>query len=71
VPITRGRAEGAGVAEREADGDDDGDDDGLESLVVGFSGAGSLPLSGSEPPHAARSNVEETIRVASRNTGRA
>jgi hypothetical protein len=71
--MTLGRAEGAGVAERDSEGDADGLDglDDGESVVLGVSGAGSGDVSGSEPPHPARNNEAERISVASRNICRA
>jgi hypothetical protein len=71
--MTLGLAERAGVAERAADGDEDGLDDSLEgdSLGLGVLREGSPADSLSEPPHPARTTVNETIRVASRNIRRA
>ncbi len=71
--MTLGLAERAGVAEREADGDSDGLDDWLDgdSLGLGVLREGSRADSLSEPPHPARTSVDETIRVASRNIRRA
>ena len=73
VPMTLGRAERAGVAERAADGDEDGLDDSLDgdSLGLGVLREGSLADPLSEPSHPAMTSVNETIRAASRNIRRA
>jgi hypothetical protein len=70
--MTLGFAERA-AAEPEADGDSDGLGDWLEgdSLGLGVLREGSRADSLSDPPHPVRTSVDETIRVASRNSRRA
>jgi hypothetical protein len=71
--MTLGRTERPGAAKREVVGEEDGLDESLDgdSLGLGVLREGSRADSLSDPPHPARTSVEETIRVASRNIRRA
>jgi hypothetical protein len=72
VPMTLGLAERVGDSELDADGDSEALGDSLDvSLGLSVLRDGSRADSLSDPPHPARTSVDQTIRVASRNIRRA